>query len=59
MCGKSVLPERQSGVDAGSNQAADFPGGDTRKHYRSTKKLLALPPATRLFIALRLQSAGT
>ncbi len=29
---------------------ADFPGGDAASLYRSIKKLLALPPATRLFM---------
>jgi glyoxylase-like metal-dependent hydrolase (beta-lactamase superfamily II) len=28
---------------------ADFPGGDARTLYRSIRKLLDLPPATRLF----------
>jgi glyoxylase-like metal-dependent hydrolase (beta-lactamase superfamily II) len=29
---------------------ADFPGGDARTLYRSIRKLLALPPATRIFL---------
>ncbi len=29
---------------------ADFPGGDARALYRSVRKLLALPPQTRLFM---------
>lgn len=29
---------------------ADFPGGDARQLYRSIRKLLAMPPATRLFM---------
>jgi len=29
---------------------ADFPGGDARTLYRSIQKILALPPATRLFM---------
>lgn len=29
---------------------ADFPGGDARTLYRSIRRLLALPPATRLFV---------
>lgn len=29
---------------------ADFPGGDARQLYRSIMKILALPPATRLFM---------
>ncbi len=28
----------------------DFPGGDARELFRSIKKILALPPATRLFL---------
>jgi glyoxylase-like metal-dependent hydrolase (beta-lactamase superfamily II) len=29
---------------------ADFPGGDARTLYRSMRKLLALPPATKLYV---------
>ena len=29
---------------------ADFPGGDAHKLYRSIRKLMSLPPATRLFM---------
>jgi glyoxylase-like metal-dependent hydrolase (beta-lactamase superfamily II) len=29
---------------------ADFPGGDAHKLYQSTRKLLALPPETKLFV---------
>jgi glyoxylase-like metal-dependent hydrolase (beta-lactamase superfamily II) len=29
---------------------ADFPGGDARKLYRSIRRLLALPPQTRIFV---------
>jgi glyoxylase-like metal-dependent hydrolase (beta-lactamase superfamily II) len=29
---------------------ADFPGGDARQLYRSIRKILALPPSTRLFM---------
>ncbi|MFD0985789.1 MBL fold metallo-hydrolase [Methyloligella solikamskensis] len=35
--------------DSGSARA-DFPGGDARTLYRSMKKVLALPPETRLFM---------
>jgi glyoxylase-like metal-dependent hydrolase (beta-lactamase superfamily II) len=35
--------------DVGSARA-DFPGGDARQLYRSAHRLLALPPATRIFI---------
>jgi glyoxylase-like metal-dependent hydrolase (beta-lactamase superfamily II) len=34
----------------GGTARADFPGGDARVLYRSIKKLLALPPETRMFI---------
>ena len=35
--------------DVGSARA-DFPGGDAHALYRSTRRLLALPPETRLFV---------
>lgn len=34
----------------GGTARADFPGGDARVLYRSIKKVLSLPPATRLFM---------
>ena len=34
----------------GGTARADFPGGDAATLYRSIEKILALPPATRLFI---------
>ena len=34
----------------GGTARADFPGGDARLLYRSIKKVLALPPHTRLFM---------
>jgi glyoxylase-like metal-dependent hydrolase (beta-lactamase superfamily II) len=34
----------------GGTARADFPGGDARVLYRSIKKVLALPPAMRLFM---------
>ncbi len=34
----------------GGTARADFPGGDARELYRSIKKVLALPPQTRLFM---------
>jgi glyoxylase-like metal-dependent hydrolase (beta-lactamase superfamily II) len=34
----------------GGSARADFPGGDARELYRSIKKVLALPPETRLFM---------
>ena len=34
----------------GGTARADFPGGDARVLYRSTRKVLALPPETRLFM---------
>ena len=35
--------------DVGSARA-DFPGGDARTLYRSMRRLLALPPSTRMFV---------
>jgi glyoxylase-like metal-dependent hydrolase (beta-lactamase superfamily II) len=37
---------------------ADFPGGDARALYRSIKKLLALPPETRLFMCHDYKAPG-
>jgi glyoxylase-like metal-dependent hydrolase (beta-lactamase superfamily II) len=37
---------------------ADFPGGDAHQLYRSIKKLLALPPATRLFMCHDYKAPG-
>ena len=34
----------------GGTARADFPGGDARQLYRSIRKVLALPPVTRLFM---------
>lgn len=34
----------------GGSARADFPGGDARSLYRSMKRVLALPPETRLFM---------
>ncbi len=34
----------------GGTARADFPGGDARELYRSIKRLLTLPPETRLFM---------
>ncbi len=34
----------------GGTARADFPGGDARQLYRSIKRVLALPPQTRLFM---------
>jgi len=34
----------------GGSARADFPGGDARTLYRSIRRVLALPPETRLFI---------
>ena len=36
---------------------ADFPGGDARQLYRSIRRLLALPPQTRLFLCHDYKSA--
>jgi glyoxylase-like metal-dependent hydrolase (beta-lactamase superfamily II) len=37
---------------------ADFPGGDARALYRSVKRLLALPPETRLFMCHDYKAPG-
>ena len=37
---------------------ADFPGGNAHDLYRSIKKLLALPPATRLFVCHDYKAPG-
>ena len=37
---------------------ADFPGGDARELYRSIKRLLALPPETRLFMCHDYKAPG-
>ena len=34
----------------GGSARADFPGGDARTLYRSMRRILDLPPATRLFM---------
>ena len=37
---------------------ADFPGGDARTLYRSIKKVLSLPPETRLFMCHDYKAPG-
>ena len=37
---------------------ADFPGGDARQLYRSIKRLMALPPQTRLFMCHDYKAPG-
>jgi glyoxylase-like metal-dependent hydrolase (beta-lactamase superfamily II) len=37
---------------------ADFPGGDARHLYRSIRKLMALPPSTRLFMCHDYKAPG-
>lgn len=37
---------------------ADFPGGDARTLYRSIRKILALPPTTRIFVGHDYLPAG-
>jgi glyoxylase-like metal-dependent hydrolase (beta-lactamase superfamily II) len=37
---------------------ADFPGGDARTLYRSIRRLLALPPETRLFLCHDYKAEG-
>jgi glyoxylase-like metal-dependent hydrolase (beta-lactamase superfamily II) len=36
----------------------DFPGGDARQLYRSIRKILALPPETRLFLCHDYKAPG-
>jgi glyoxylase-like metal-dependent hydrolase (beta-lactamase superfamily II) len=43
--------------DVGSARA-DFPGGDARALYRSARRLLGLPPQTRLFVCHDYPPAG-
>lgn len=43
--------------DFGSARA-DFPGGDARKLYRSIRRLLSLPPETRLFMCHDYKAPG-
>jgi glyoxylase-like metal-dependent hydrolase (beta-lactamase superfamily II) len=42
----------------GGTARCDFPGGDARKLYRSIQRILALPPATRLFMCHDYQPGG-
>jgi glyoxylase-like metal-dependent hydrolase (beta-lactamase superfamily II) len=42
----------------GGTARCDFPGGDARKLYRSLQRILALPPATRLFMCHDYQPGG-
>lgn len=37
---------------------ADFPGGDARQLYRSIRRLLSLPPQTRLFLCHDYKAPG-
>lgn len=37
---------------------ADFPGGDARRLFRSIRRILALPPETRVFVAHDYQPGG-
>ncbi len=43
--------------DSGTARA-DFPGGDARLLYRSLRRILALPPATRLFLCHDYKAPG-
>ena len=43
--------------DSGTARA-DFPGGDARQLYRSLRRILALPPATRLFLCHDYKAPG-
>lgn len=42
----------------GGTARCDFPGGDAGKLYRSIQRILALPPATRLFMCHDYQPGG-
>ena len=42
----------------GGTARCDFPGGDAHKLYRSIQRILALPPATRLFMCHDYQPGG-
>jgi glyoxylase-like metal-dependent hydrolase (beta-lactamase superfamily II) len=42
----------------GGTARCDFPGGDPRTLYRSVRRLLALPPATRIFVCHDYQPGG-
>jgi glyoxylase-like metal-dependent hydrolase (beta-lactamase superfamily II) len=42
----------------GGTARADFPGGDARQLYRSIKRLLALPEATRIFVCHDYKAPG-
>ena len=42
----------------GGTARADFPGGDARQLYRSIRRILALPPETRLFTGHDYQPGG-
>jgi glyoxylase-like metal-dependent hydrolase (beta-lactamase superfamily II) len=45
-------------VPDGGTARADFPGGDARALYRSIRRILALPPETRLFTGHDYQPGG-
>ncbi|HEX3500111.1 MAG TPA: MBL fold metallo-hydrolase [Stellaceae bacterium] len=42
----------------GGTARCDFPGGDPRRLYRSLRRILALPPATRIFVCHDYQPGG-
>ncbi len=45
-------------VPDGGTARADFPGGDARQLYRSIRRILSLPPETRLFAGHDYQPGG-
>jgi glyoxylase-like metal-dependent hydrolase (beta-lactamase superfamily II) len=45
-------------VPDGGTARADFPGGDARSLYRSIRRILDLPPETRLFSGHDYQPGG-
>jgi glyoxylase-like metal-dependent hydrolase (beta-lactamase superfamily II) len=42
----------------GGTARCDFPGGDPQRLYRSLRRILALPPATRIFVCHDYQPGG-
>ena len=42
----------------GGTARCDFPGGDPRQLYGSLRRILALPPATRIFVCHDYQPGG-
>ena len=49
---------RADSTPGGGTARADFPGGDARTLYRSIRRLLDLPPQTRLFLCHDYKTPG-